>query len=230
MNTLLHWIDIYDWAIYIVCTFGALIYLQWAISARREQRYSIFALEREEKGREWRQALALCLMFVAIAATTAYVNRWVLVEANGAGPFVGATLSREPTPSPSPVVGSAPPTPTATAEPTATSPATEAPPAPQPANCPNPGARISAPGVNQRVSGVVNVVGSANIENFQFYKVEVNSGGGFVVIGDIVRQPVQNGLLMSWNAGGSGSYTIRLTVVDATGNYPPPCDVPVIVP
>lgn len=75
-------------------------------------------------------------------------------------------------------------------------------------------------------------MGTANIENFQFYKVEYNGGSGFAVIGDLVHQPVNGGVLTSWNTAGfpSGTYTLRLTVVDVTGNYPAPCDVNVIIP
>lgn len=258
MNTLLAVIDRYDWIIYIVCVAGALIYLNWALAARREQRQSIFSLEREEKASEMQRAFLLFLVFVAILGTTAYVNFWVLGGSAG-GPSIGPTLSLGPTLTPSPVIGQAFPTSTPTAEPTATpepmvpptappaptaapvpptatppppSPTFAVPPTAPPANCPNSGVRITSPGNGQQVSGTVNVVGTASIENFQFYKVEYNDGNGFAVIGDVVRQPVTGGLLATWNAVGfpGGTYTLRLTVVDVTGNYPPPCDVTVVIP
>lgn len=260
MNTLLAIIDRYDWIIYVVCTAGALIYLSWALAARRERRQSIFSLEREEKASEMQRALLISLVFVAILGTTAYVNFWVLAGPSS-GPAIGPTLSLGPTATPSPVIGPAfptstptpeptatpaptiapttpplptapPPTPTPPASPTPAPPPTQPPAVAAPAACPNPGVRITSPGNGQQVSGVVNIVGTATIENFQFYKVEYNGGNGFAVIGDVMGHPVNNGVLASWNTAGfpGGTYTLRLTVVDMTGNYPAPCDVTVVVP
>ncbi|MCZ7569121.1 MAG: hypothetical protein M5U01_11130 [Ardenticatenaceae bacterium] len=130
MNTLLAIIDRYDWIIYIVCAAGALIYLSWALSARRERRQSIFSLERAEKTGEMQRALLIFLVFVAIFGTTAYVNFWLLAGTDG-GPSLGPTLSLGPTPAPSPVIGEAFPTSTPTPEPTAT-PAAAVAPATQP--------------------------------------------------------------------------------------------------
>lgn len=98
--------------------------------------------------------------------------------------------------------------------------------------CPSPGVQISSPGNGQHVSGAVDIYGTANIDNFQFYKVEYSGGGGFSVIGDLVYTPVSGGYLTTWNAGGfgSGTYTLRLTVVDVSGNYPAPCEISVIIP
>lgn len=104
-----------------------------------------------------------------------------------------------------------------------------------PASCNTPGVRISAPAHGEVVSGNVRIVGSADIERFQFYKVEFGQGaspGSFAVIGDVVRQPVQGGLLATWPSHNfsAGVWTLRLTAVDETGNFPPPCDIRVIVP
>jgi hypothetical protein len=93
--------------------------------------------------------------------------------------------------------------------------------------------RISYPGVNQRVSGVVEIRGTAKSDAFQFYKVEFGFGQGgneFHVIDDMKYTTVENGVLVLWNTGElSGPVTLRLTVVNRDGNYLPPCEVPVIV-
>ncbi len=252
MNLLLLLLDQYDWVVYIVCALGLLLYLGLARQAYREYRVSVFALEREEKWRETRQALAFAALFAGIASVTLYVNQVVLRREPSTRPItaalvtptstpvlIGPTLTPEPTPTltPSPTPRR-PPLRRATPTP-ATSPTPAASPTPQvvPPNCPNPGVRILSPGMNQTVSGTVAVVGTARIENFQFYKVEFAPGdppdpNAWVVIGDVVRSPVENGVLITWPAGAfpAGVYWLRLTVVDQTGNFPPPCEVRVIVP
>ncbi len=96
------------------------------------------------------------------------------------------------------------------------------------ATCPDPRSVITSPGVNQAVSGVIGVTGSATHETFQYYKLEyapgANAGGGFVYFDGSDRQ-VSGGQLGSLNTTllPNGFYTIQLIVVDGTGNFPPPC-------
>ena len=126
-----------------------------------------------------------------------------------------------PLPTPEPVVVVEEPTPTP--EPVVQSPA-----------CPDGRSVISQPGVNQVVSGVVSIIGSATHDQFSFYKLEfapgANAGDGFVYF-DGTSAQVSGGVLGNFNSPGlsNGVYTIRLLVVDATSNYPPPCSVTVIV-
>ena len=77
-------------------------------------------------------------------------------------------------------------------------------------------------------------MGTANVERFQFYKLEfrgVNEVGAFHYITGS-ETAVVNGFLGVWDTSGmpSGTYILRLTVVDVTGNFPIPCDTTVIVP
>nr|WP_290665832.1 hypothetical protein [Ardenticatena sp.] len=260
METILTYVEQYDWLIYIVGILGVLLYLNMGRLAWQESRYSIFSLEREERRRDAQRAFMIAGMFAALVLTTAYIDTVVLrpVTPTGELPVVGIVLSPTPTPpiigptltpvpTPTPTRESTPtpsriaqvlasPTPQATPTPSPTPPAT---PTPQvvPPNCPNPGVRILSPGMNQSVSGNVAIIGTANIPNFQFYKVEFAPGeqpadSAWSVIGDVVRQPVENGVLATWPAGAfpAGTYWLRLTVVDITGNFPPPCAVRVIVP
>ena len=96
--------------------------------------------------------------------------------------------------------------------------------------CPDPRSVITAPGVNQVVAGVTGITGSATHDTFQYYKLEyapgANAAGGYVYF-DGGDRPVVNGLLGSLNTTllPNGLYTIQLIVVDATGNFPPPCSV-----
>lgn len=116
-----------------------------------------------------------------------------------------------------------PPTPTPAPQPVVSAPA-----------CADSRSVILSPGNNQTVSGVIQVVGTATHENFQFYKVEFAPGAdasvGFVWLGG-GSSPVQNGVLTSVDTGalGRGTWTLRLVVVDATGNFPAPCAVTINV-
>ena len=84
------------------------------------------------------------------------------------------------------------------------------------------------------ISGEVAVTGTANIDNFQFYKLEWSWEGNSGVWNWFAggESPVSGGYLGSFKPAGlpAGAYTIRLVVVDNTGNFPSPCNVRVTVP
>lgn len=127
-----------------------------------------------------------------------------------------------------------PPTPTPEALPTETPTPEPPPPAAAPAACADGRSMISAPGAGQIVGGIVGVTGTAQHESFQYYKLEYAPGawaaGGFVYF-DGSNSQVAGGLLGNLDTGvlPNGDYTIRLTVVDQTGNFPAPCDVALVV-
>jgi cytoskeletal protein RodZ len=151
-----------------------------------------------------------------------------------------------PTPEPTPTETPEPPTPeplpTNTPEPPTPEPLptnTPEPPTPEApavvaASCPDGRSVISSPGVNQAVSGVIPIVGSATHEAFNFYKLEfapgANAQGGYVYF-DGTAIPIQGGVLGNFNTTSlaNGAYTIQLVVVDQTANYPPPCRVTINV-
>lgn len=116
------------------------------------------------------------------------------------------------------------PTPTPEPEPMATTPI-----------CLDPRALITTPSNNQVVAGpAVTILGTATHARFQYYKLEiapgVNAEGGFEFLAD-VRSPVDGGVLGSLDSTvyPNGAYTLRLTVVDNSGNFPPPCSVSIVV-
>ncbi len=159
-----------------------------------------------------------------------------------------ATLTEEP-PEPAVVLPTATPAvalPTPTLLPTNTSlpptPEPEAPvetPTPEPpavaaAICADGRAAIISPGMNQVVSGVMPIMGSASHEALDYYKLEFASGAnaseGFVYF-DGKSIPVSGGQLgaIDTRALANGAYTLRVTVVDQSGNFPEPCLVSIIV-
>jgi hypothetical protein len=128
--------------------------------------------------------------------------------------FEDAPIESEPEVEPEPV---APP-----------APAVEAP------VCPDSRSVILRPGNNETVSGVINMIGTATHENFQFFKVEFAPGAGasdgFGYL-DGGNSPVISNFLVSVDTYslGNGPWTLRLEVVDQTGNYIPRCQVTIFV-
>ena len=152
-------------------------------------------------------------------------------------PVPTAAPSATPTPTPSP-------TPTDEPEEVAPPPQQEPPPpAIVPVTCADSRLAISSPGIDQTVSGLVPITGRATHERFNFYKLEfapgTNASQGFTWFDGSDRSgaggakggPVENGTLGNFNSTGvaNGAYTIRLTVVDTSSNYPSPCQVSINV-
>ncbi|MFN8482652.1 MAG: LysM peptidoglycan-binding domain-containing protein [Anaerolineae bacterium] len=102
-----------------------------------------------------------------------------------------------------------------------------------PAVC-NPSVAVTYPRENQTVHGVINIVGTANIENFQFYKLEYGAGDvpfKWVSIGTTHPDPLTGTHLGTWDTSTvpGGQYTLRLTAVNNQGQFPQPCDVNIVV-
>ncbi len=179
----------------------------------------------------------------------------VPVPTSTATPTLTPTATNTPLPPPThtpvpPPASTA--TPTATPSPTPTEEPEEVAPPPQqeppppaivPVTCADSRLAISSPGINQTVSGLVPITGRATHELFDFYKLEVAPGAdasqGFTWFdgsdrsgsGGAKEGPVENGPLGNFNSAGvtNGAYTIRLTVVDTSSNYPTPCQVTINV-
>jgi LysM repeat protein len=104
-------------------------------------------------------------------------------------------------------------------------------PALSPAACPRE-VQIVRPLEKETVGDVVHVIGTADIPDFQFYKVEYAQGWTpldhtFNSIGHTVGTNVVDSILATWFTGNmpAGDYTLRLTAVDDEGQFPRPCDV-----
>jgi hypothetical protein len=98
--------------------------------------------------------------------------------------------------------------------------------APPALNCVASDASIVSPQSGATLNGVVQIEGTASLGGqFQFYKLEFSPTGRdeFTVFSGLIRQQVANGQLAVWDSASvpDGVYSIRLRVVDTTGNY---CD------
>jgi len=239
MTTLVKLVSEYSVWLIGVCVLGVLFYIGRAIAAHREKSRAIFTLEKEAAAsirlRSIGMAFVLSILAVAFYFTDTYLEPTLVLETeNETTPTVPLVL--EPTPTPTLGLPTPTPTrrPTRTPRPTPTPEATSTP-TPQPVvlpDCPNPQARLTYPTVNAVLKGVVEIRGSANIENFDYYKFEFRPAGAteWSTL-QIFRQPVSEGSLGVWDTSPlpAGAYIFRLVVVDITGNYPLPCEVPVTI-
>ncbi|MBN1137824.1 MAG: hypothetical protein JXM73_14645 [Anaerolineae bacterium] len=235
----------YQWWIYGVLGLVLIFFLRRAMMARREIARSTFKLEQEQAQSRYNQSVVISAVILLAVIGTFVVSSPLLTTSQATpeptptvttGPLVKATLT--PTPLPPTITPTPQPSPTPLVRPTRTTPtpivvATNTPEV-RPPNCPNPNARITSPGVNQVVKGSVAVHGTANIDSFQYYKIEVGLGrdpNAWTVVGDLHYTSVAHGQLGTFSSGvySPGTYTLRLVVVDQTGNYPEPCRVTIIV-
>jgi hypothetical protein len=223
-----------DYAIwlYLFLGFIAFLFLRGYVVARRERENAIFALEREAStGRMTRATIGFLVVLILIGGVF-YTSQTLVEEIPlpEATPTPTVIIALPPSPTPPPLLPT--PTPTDTPRPRPTLPPLETDtPTPEvalgaPPNCPSPGVQISQPGTGATVSGVIQLVGTANIPDFWYYKFEFR-GSGF---GDwtFIQQfetPINGGILGSWDTRSvpSGDYEFRLVVVEKSGNYPEPC-------
>jgi hypothetical protein len=84
---------------------------------------------------------------------------------------------------------------------------------------------VTSPRMNAIVRGNVEIMGSASIDGFQFYKVEfstISDPDYWMAISTTYNQPVINGRLDVWDTTRvpDGTYNLKLTVVDIRGQEP----------
>lgn len=246
MSVLIQLLADYAPWIYALCGLIALWYVREAFLIRRERRQAMYTLEREAAQSRVRSLFGIAFVLVAVMGVVYYISNY-LVEAVPTPTTEEEVMALTPTapllqPTPTPTPRSETPTPTATAtarpRPTLrpTEPITPEAPTPQPAACPDPRNTLVSPGQNAVVQGIVRVTGSANAENFEYYKLEFGAGSSprddqlsFILRNDA---PVSNGSLGIWDVSGlpAGVYTLQLKVVENSGNWlSPPCRVQVTV-
>jgi len=227
--------------VYLACAAGALWYLRVVYLARRERRSALFALEKEAARNQVYSALGGTAIIVLVMAGTYIVANQILdIVPEPAGmsimtpptPILMATPTPTPEPTDTPTV-----TPTFTPRRKRPTPKPAVTPTPeikeQAPACPDSRAVIQSPGVGAVLGGPTQIIGTAQHEAFQFYKLEFGIGPNPTQWSyfDGGKAPVANGVLGVFTATvvPNGVYTLRLVVVDKTGNFPPPCQVTVTV-
>ncbi len=91
---------------------------------------------------------------------------------------------------------------------------------------------ITSPEPSDEVSGTVNIIGTAKVPNFGFFKYEVAPMGtqNWATI-SADREPKQNESLGEWNTFSltNGDYFLRLVITDNVGASLEPCVIAVRV-
>ena len=95
--------------------------------------------------------------------------------------------------------------------------------------CPTQGVAITA--ITAARPGWLNIRGSAEIPNLEYWKGEISADGNVWSMLYRSTSPVRDGVLIEFNTASvnRGTYQVRLTAVDRTGNYPEPCIIQVAV-
>jgi len=209
--------------LYVLLGAAGLIYARLAVLRFREARRALFGLERDRAAARLRQALGMLAITLAGALVTFVLTTFVV-------PSLPGSLRGTPAPTISLLTTPGPETPTIPADfVSATAlPLDEL----DPGGCLNPQATILFPVSGASLSGAIEIIGTADIPNFGFYKIEYRSRGGeddwqAILAGGQTRLDESLGVWDTSLVGAAGEYLLRLVVADTAGNAPQPCVVPV---
>jgi len=212
MLALLRFLPPLEFVIYALLALGVLANARRIALARGELRKTIFGLEREAlDSRQTRASLTIALLSLAGGLVFAAVN--LALPSLERAELVRTTGSSEPQPTPSPTAfvlfGV------------------------DLSGCANPRATITSPTPGQAVQGDVELRGSANIDQFAFFKYELSNpeAGDVWVTLAASNTPVTEDVLGMWDSTTvpPGVYHLRLLVTDSQGNSSRACIVPVQV-
>jgi hypothetical protein len=215
-------IEQYQGWIYLILVVAGLTYLRMTLRWYGAWRRAIYGLERDHAAGRLVRSLAM-LSFVALVALATFLVATFLVPVVplAARPTPIPTISMLLTLSP---LGALPPETQGTALPAAT---------PDQAGCLNPAATISSPVSGAELRGRVEIVGTADIPSFAFYKIEMRSADPdstwkAITAGTETRAGEVLGI---WDVSlvDAGQYFLQLVVTDTAVNAPLPCAIEVAV-
>jgi hypothetical protein len=227
MEEALRFFRAYEVWIYLLLGLGGLIYARKFLLAWQELRGAAFGLERENAQSRLNQAAGMLVLVLAMAVTEFVLVSFVAPGIPGASPISTPTLDLLATPT---TTLPASPNAAGTALITETvSPGMEE--TQQALQGCDPGRiNITSPGNEDQIGGAVEIQGTADIDNFGFYKLEMKrpeeTSWLTILAGN---QVTQDGTLGTWNTGllSPGVYDLSLVVVDNEGQPSPRCTVQV---
>jgi hypothetical protein len=179
------------------------------VTAQTRLEAAIFGIERRQYQRARNVALLALLSAVSLAYFVYMADRSILPQMTAPTPTLAVTVPIIPTSTPilaeRVVVDSS--------------------------GCANPQATLTAPQTGDRITGSYEVQGTADIENFGFYQIEISGArthGAWIPV-DADNRPIRAGALGRFDASAyeSGEYALRLVVFDNMGNFPRPCVIAV---
>jgi hypothetical protein len=189
-----------------------LICVAFVLLAVRRLGRTPFGLEKTLARRSLNAALAGLLLCLALGASLYLANR-----------YVGPAWFAEPT--------ELPPELRPTSAPTATPILSAGPITVDSSGCDPNRAALTQPESGERLTGEVEVLGTANVPNLAFYRIEISgvaTNGAWVTL-NVGNEPKVNGRLGVFNVNSyqAGEYAFRLVVSDNLGNAFPPCAIAV---
>jgi hypothetical protein len=222
--------------IYFILGLGGLFYIRKFMLAWQEMKEAGFGLERENAQVRLNQAASVLVLLLMMTVAEFVLVSFIAPSIPGANPLPTPTLSILATPT------------TTLPSQSAQAVQTEQLSTPATAATPNPTGlateqlfrsaclpgqiEITSPTNGQQVSGVVEVIGTADIPGFGFYKFETRHTGDaeWVTIqaGNEVKQKAKLG---DWDTRrlSPGEYQLGLVVVDNQGRISQPCVVSILV-
>ena len=229
MNEIMLFLERQQGWIYVLLGVVAVFYFRQGVFGYMEQRRARFRLEREKSRRTLIIAGSM-LALICFGAILVFIMTTILSPAlpASARPTAVPTVNLLASPEVQLDAGGAQITIT---------PLTDL--DPNQAGCLNPDATITWPLDGTQLSGVVEILGAANIDNFAFYKIEYRSiagegtwraimAGTILVCEDFCEVEDLRG---TWDTSlvSPAEYALRLVVTDTSGNAPQPCEIRVSV-
>lgn len=225
MDEALRFFREYEGWIYAFLALGALLNLRLFISAWQELRSTIYGLEREQAQGQLNQAAGTLTLLIIVAIAEFVLVSFVIPFRPQANPLLTPTIDLLATP-------------TVTLPPSNGEVDEDATPTPVPTPdlrqgvCLANEAEITSPQPGDRVSGAIPILGSANVENFGFYKLEIASiqsvNWRTIQAG---REIKNNEVLIEWDTSTlqAGDYILRLVVTLSDETILPDCRVPITI-
>jgi len=229
MSELLLFLERQQVGMYILLGGVGFLYVRAAIKAYLDLRRARFGLERQQERAKLIRAgvmtgLSLFGMLVVFILTSFISPALPADEIQAPVPTVNLLASPEPSSEEEDAFSTA--TPLAEGQTDQT-------------GCQNPDATILSPQDGESINGVVDILGTANIDNFAFYTLEyrsITSEGTWRAIMAGTQQVCETfceeeELLGSWDTSlvTPADYALRLVVTDTSGNAPLPCEIRVSV-
>ena len=218
--------------IYLLLGLGGIIFIRNFILAWQELRGATFGLERESAQSRLNQSASILVLLLTMAITEFILVSFVAPAMPGAIPLPTPTLNLLATPTITlPATNQLAPGMTADNSPENVTLETNNSNTFQ-SGCTPGQVEITFPESGQEVSGVIGVVGTANIPNFGFYKFEIKRPDETIWLtiqaGNTI---VENGKLGDWDTTRltPGDYQLSLIVVDNQAKASPACIVQLLV-
>jgi hypothetical protein len=203
----------YESLIYIALAIGGMFAFRRMWRSWREWRDSVYGLEREFALRRLVQATAIAISILGLIFAEFFVATFIAPALPASDILATPTLDLLAPPAGTPAPGT---TALAVTQPVPSG----------MSGCIPDQIMITEPKPSAEVRGIVNIMGTASVPNFGFYKYEIAPMGtqNWATV-SAAREPVVNGALGNWSTTSltNGDYFLRLVITDNVGKELEPC-------